>query len=207
MGAGGVVDDLQARERRRRGQNGPVPRRALALFGHGEAGLFLWSLRDEGYGAGWRIRESRCGELVSVLCGPCANAERVVLDPLPAMVADGTAALASVDRASFLASLLATDGTAGGPDAVRRLGGRHFRRRRRGVLGKAPGRGEPDGTQHRGLGRGRDGRVERHRPGHGEALRRKRRAWCSPREAKGACGRPRTNARRPAPGCSSSPRT
>jgi hypothetical protein len=50
--------------------------RALALFGHEEeAGLFLWSLGDEGYDAGWRIRKSRCGEVASVLCGPCANVE------------------------------------------------------------------------------------------------------------------------------------
>jgi hypothetical protein len=79
------------------------------------------SLEDEGYDAGWRIRESRCGEVASVLCGPCANVERVVLDPLPAMVADGTAALVSVDRASFLASLLASDGTVGGSGAGRTL--------------------------------------------------------------------------------------
>jgi hypothetical protein len=77
--------------------------------------------------------ESRCGEIASVLCGPCANVERVVLDPLPAMVADGTAALVSVDRAAFLESLLATDGTVGGPGAGRGLRGGHFRRRRRGV--------------------------------------------------------------------------
>jgi hypothetical protein len=96
---------------------------ALVLFGREEeAELFLRSLGAEGGDVGWRIRESRCGEIASVLCGPCANAERVVLDPLPAMVADGTAALlASVDRVSFMGSLLAPEGTAGGSSARRAL--------------------------------------------------------------------------------------
>jgi hypothetical protein len=34
--------------------------------------------------------ESRSGELASFSWGPCADAESVVLDPLPAMVAEGT---------------------------------------------------------------------------------------------------------------------
>ena len=44
------------------------------------------------------------------------------LGPAAAMVADGTAALlASVDRVSFMASLLAPEGTAGGSSARRAL--------------------------------------------------------------------------------------
>jgi hypothetical protein len=51
--------------------------RALALFGlKEEAGWFVWSLGDEGHDARWRIRESRCGEVASVLCGSCAKVER-----------------------------------------------------------------------------------------------------------------------------------
>jgi hypothetical protein len=90
---------------------------ALALFGHvEEAELFLWSLGTEGSKGGWQVRESRCGEVMSVLCGPCANAKRVVLDPLPTMLADGTAVLASVDRGSFMARLLARRGVSWGLD-------------------------------------------------------------------------------------------
>jgi hypothetical protein len=104
---------------------------ALALFGHDEeAELFLWSLGEEGYGAGWRIRESHSGEVASVLYGPCVNVGGVVLDPLPAMVADGTAALASVDRLGFVTSLLAAGGASGGPSTRRTLRGRHPRQRR-----------------------------------------------------------------------------
>jgi hypothetical protein len=112
---------------------------ALALFGHEQdAGLFLRSLENEDPDAGWRSRETRCGEVASVLCGPCANAERVVLDPLPASVADGTAALASVDRVNFVASLLALDGAAGGSRPCRTPRGRRVSRRRRSAWGTGP---------------------------------------------------------------------
>ncbi len=84
--------------------------RALALFGHEEeAGLFLRSLGVEASDVGWRVRESRCGEVASVLYGPCANVQRVVLDPPQAMSAGWTLALASVHRGDFLARLLARD--------------------------------------------------------------------------------------------------
>ena len=59
-------------------------------------------------GDGWRERESSAGELVSVLCGPCADAKSVALDPLPGMLGDGTAALVEVDRERFLKGI--TDG-------------------------------------------------------------------------------------------------
>ena len=84
--------------------------KALALFGHEEeAELFLRSLGAEGLRGGWRVREGRRGEVVSVLCGPCAHVQRVVLDPPPAMADDWTVALASVRRGDFLARLLAID--------------------------------------------------------------------------------------------------
>ena len=113
--------------------------RALALFGHGEeAELFLGTFGDEGFDAGWRIRESRCGEVASVLCGPCADVERVVLDPLPAMVADGLAALVSVDRDGFMATMLTTGGAAAGPGARRTLRGGPSGRGRRGLREAGP---------------------------------------------------------------------
>ena len=80
--------------------------KALALFGHEEeAQIFLWSLGSERSHGGWRIRESRSGEVASVLCGPCMNVERVTLDPPPTMGAGWTVMLASVDRDEFLVHL------------------------------------------------------------------------------------------------------
>jgi hypothetical protein len=79
----------------------------LAVFGHEEeAGMFLWSLGPRAAGDGWRVGETRCGELASVLCGPCKGARGVALDPLPEMLEDGTAALLGVERERFLARLL-----------------------------------------------------------------------------------------------------
>jgi hypothetical protein len=87
-----------------------VPRGAeeeLAVFGHEEeARLFLWSLGPGRLGDGWRVGETRCGELASVLCGPCKGARGVALDPLPEMLEDGTLALVGVGRERFLARLL-----------------------------------------------------------------------------------------------------
>jgi hypothetical protein len=79
----------------------------LAVFGHEEeAGLFLWSLGpDGGAGDGWRVGETRCGELASVLCGS-RGVGGVALDPLPEMLGDGTAHLVGVGRERFLARLL-----------------------------------------------------------------------------------------------------
>jgi hypothetical protein len=55
--------------------------RILPVFGfEEEAELFL---RLGTLGGGWRARETSSGELVSVLCGPCARVEKVALDPLP----------------------------------------------------------------------------------------------------------------------------
>lgn len=80
----------------------------LAVFSfEEEAGMFL---RLGGYGSsGWRARESRTGELVSVLCGPCAHTDGVALDPLPGMLEEGTLGLVSVGRRRFLGQLLAGD--------------------------------------------------------------------------------------------------
>ena len=81
---------------------------ALALFGHEEeAELYLWSLAFEGLEKGWYARESRRGEIASMLYG--ANARRVALDPLPMMAEEGTIELVSLDRFDFLAGLLARD--------------------------------------------------------------------------------------------------
>ena len=79
----------------------------LAVFGHEEeARMFLWSMGTGTAGDGWRVAETRCGELVSMLCGPCKGAGGVALDPLPQMIEDGQAALVGVGRERFLARLL-----------------------------------------------------------------------------------------------------
>ena len=79
----------------------------LAVFGHeDEAGMFLWSLGPGAATDGWRVAETRCGELASVLCGPCGGVGGVALDPLPEMLEDGTAALVGVGRERFLTRLL-----------------------------------------------------------------------------------------------------
>lgn len=55
-----------------------------------------------GFEAGWRIRESAAGELVSVLYGLCAGVSEVALGPLPEMVVDRTVVLVSLDRERFV---------------------------------------------------------------------------------------------------------
>lgn len=61
----------------------------------------------EASGDGWHIRETRAGELTSVLYGLCAHVGRVALDPLPQqMVTDETVRLLSLDRKSFVRDLL-----------------------------------------------------------------------------------------------------
>ena len=74
---------------------------ALAVFSHQEeAEMFLW-LWEAGCN-GWHARESSAGELVSVLSGPCADVERVALDPLPEMVLEKTVGLVSMGRERFV---------------------------------------------------------------------------------------------------------
>ncbi len=78
----------------------------LPVFGHEEeAGLFLGLGTP---GDGWRARESGAGELVSMLYGPYAGLERVVLDPLPEKVAERTVGLVRLDRERFVHLLLTT---------------------------------------------------------------------------------------------------
>ncbi len=66
-----------------------------------EAEAFLYF---EGAGDGWQARETTCGELVSILYGPCGDTERVSLDPLPKI-----AELMSFSRKAFVEALLASE--------------------------------------------------------------------------------------------------
>lgn len=80
---------------------------ALPIFSYEqEAELFLGFRAAE---SGWRIRESTAGELISVLCGPCADVKEVSLDPLPEMVAEGTLCLVNLSRKRFV-NLVLTKG-------------------------------------------------------------------------------------------------
>lgn len=62
-----------------------------------EAQEFLRSVGEEG----WSVRRTGAGELISVLCGPCASAKRVALDP-----SEELADLVSVSRQGFMDLLL-----------------------------------------------------------------------------------------------------
>ena len=64
-------------------------------------------LQFGGVTGGWRARESSAGELVSVLCGPCAGVKKVALDPSPEMVVEGTVGLVSLLRESFMNLIMA----------------------------------------------------------------------------------------------------
>ena len=74
--------------------------KALPVFsGEGEAEMFVWL--GGAFEDGWRVRETFPGELVSILCGPCASVGRVALDPSPGMAADAIR-LVSVSRKKFV---------------------------------------------------------------------------------------------------------
>lgn len=80
--------------------------RALAVFsGEGEAEMFVWL--GDAFKDGWRARETSTGELVSILCGPCASARSVALDPSPGMEEAGTIGLVIVGRERFLDRIVA----------------------------------------------------------------------------------------------------
>ena len=50
---------------------------------------------------GWHVRETTCGELVSVLYGPCREVTCVSLDPVPGIIE-----LVSFGRRAFVEALL-----------------------------------------------------------------------------------------------------
>ena len=78
--------------------------KALPVFsGEGEAEMFVWL--GGAFQDGWRVRETSAGELVSILCGPCASVGRVALDPSPGMAADAIR-LVSVSRKRFVSRIV-----------------------------------------------------------------------------------------------------
>jgi hypothetical protein len=80
----------------------------LPVFSSAEAaGRFLLS---GALGESWCVRECSAGEMVSLLFGPCANVERVLLNPLPEPLTAKEGLMNPVYRESFIASLLAGRG-------------------------------------------------------------------------------------------------
>src|SRR5215212_6106944 len=83
---------------------------ALRVFSHEEEAEMFLRLRRVGF-EGWQARESTAGELISVLYGPCAGVKRVVLDPLPEMLAEWTVGLVSLNRERFVDLVLSRERT------------------------------------------------------------------------------------------------
>jgi hypothetical protein len=81
-----------------------VGKEVLPVFSHEEEAESFLRLADPA--DGWRVRASDCGDLVSVLYGPCAGSKGVALDPLPEMLGDPTIALVVVERNRFYSHFL-----------------------------------------------------------------------------------------------------
>jgi hypothetical protein len=82
--------------------------KALPVFSHEEEAEMFLRLWEVGFD-GWQVRESTAGELISVLYGPCAGVERVVLDPLPEMIVERTVGLVSLSRERFVDLMLSRE--------------------------------------------------------------------------------------------------
>ncbi len=95
--------------------------KALPVFsGEGEAEMFVWL--GGAFEDGWRVRETSAGELVSILCGPCAGVGRVALDPSPGIAADAIRRL-SVSRKRFVSRIVG--GPRSSPAASAKASARH----------------------------------------------------------------------------------
>jgi hypothetical protein len=80
---------------------------ALAVFGFEEEAEMFLQFRHVALEGGWRVRQTSVGELVSVLYGPCSNAKKAVLDPLPGVVGgEGLIGYLSMRRSDCLRILL-----------------------------------------------------------------------------------------------------
>ena len=82
--------------------------KAIPVFSHEEEAELFLGLWEVGVG-GWQARESSAGEIISVLCGPCASVERVALDPLPEMLLERTVGLVSLSRERFVDLVLSRE--------------------------------------------------------------------------------------------------
>jgi hypothetical protein len=81
-------------------------REALAIFGFEEEAEMFLHFRGAALEDGWSVRQTSVGELVSVLYGPCANAKKVVVDPVPEVGKRELVRIPSMHRNDFLWDLL-----------------------------------------------------------------------------------------------------
>jgi hypothetical protein len=79
---------------------------ALAVFNFEEEAKMFLDLRPAASGEEWRVRQTSVGELVSILHGPCSNARKVALDPVPEIGKKELAGPSIVHRHDFLRLLL-----------------------------------------------------------------------------------------------------
>ncbi len=79
---------------------------ALAIFSFEEEAKMFLDLRLAASEEGWCVRQTSVGEVVSVLCGPCSDAKKVVLDPVPEVGRKELVGLLNMHRNDFLRFLL-----------------------------------------------------------------------------------------------------
>jgi hypothetical protein len=80
--------------------------KALVVFGFQEEAEMFLNLRLGGFEDGWKVRQTSVGELVSILYGPCADTQEVVLDPVPEIRREALVDPLGMSRDDFLRSLL-----------------------------------------------------------------------------------------------------
>ena len=88
--------------------------KALVVFSFEEEAQMFLDLRLAASKDKWKVRQTSVGELVSVLCGPCSDTKKVVLDPVPGISREDLTELLSMHRNDFLRFLLGE----GGPSDV-----------------------------------------------------------------------------------------
>src|ERR671916_734043 len=79
---------------------------ALAIFSFEEEARMFLDLRLAASEEGWCVRQTSVGEIVSVLYGPCSDAKKVVLDPVPEVGRKELVGLLNMHRNDFLRFLL-----------------------------------------------------------------------------------------------------
>jgi hypothetical protein len=87
---------------------------ALPVFSfEEEAEMFLWFVEN---GDGWLAFEVSGGELLSILFGPRAVAQKVALDPSPEIVNEMAVGLITLSRERFVGRIVDADGRASPQD-------------------------------------------------------------------------------------------
>jgi hypothetical protein len=79
-----------------------IERSFLAVFSFEEEAEAFLHLSVEGEKKEWQSKQTKAGELVSVLLGPYADVKEVAFDPLPLPLGRAMLPLVSVNRNTFL---------------------------------------------------------------------------------------------------------